>query len=365
MSIKFVCSCGKHLRARDEMAARRSMCPRCGAPVGVPSRGPTHRGAPAVGPLSPQERVRLAQQRPRPGDAYPEEAVQTAAAVAGVTDTAPPLPGAPAAAAAADEVVVRGARRRPVKAGWEHCVLYAFRAWSLMLALAAALTFLTGATALTLAQRDDLRADPWRAGLLGWIGLVLTGAALAYLFGFLDCSLAAAAAGEVRRVRWPGNDLGLAFRSLCRWLFAFVTGPVVGAVAGFLYWLHCGELTWLDGVILAELGVLTLGCWVLAVTAAARRDRTLDANPVRVAQLAYLLGPRTLVVLAAAAVILAHGWLIACAVEVLHRNPAGGALELVLSWGSALFLATVLFRLLGVWCNRLQIVTPAAPRPGA
>ena len=25
MSIKFVCSCGKHLRARDEMAARHSI----------------------------------------------------------------------------------------------------------------------------------------------------------------------------------------------------------------------------------------------------------------------------------------------------------------------------------------------------
>ncbi|HEY7307870.1 MAG TPA: hypothetical protein VH643_00785 [Gemmataceae bacterium] len=44
MSIKFICSCGKHLRARDEMAARRSMCPRCGAPVGIPSLQPTHGG---------------------------------------------------------------------------------------------------------------------------------------------------------------------------------------------------------------------------------------------------------------------------------------------------------------------------------
>ena len=58
MSIKFVCSCGKHLRARDEMAARRSMCPRCGAPVGVPSLRPTHAGTQAA-PLTPQERRRL------------------------------------------------------------------------------------------------------------------------------------------------------------------------------------------------------------------------------------------------------------------------------------------------------------------
>jgi len=58
MSIKFVCSCGKRLRARDEMAARRSMCPRCGAPVGFPSLRPTHSGTVAA-PLTPQERRRL------------------------------------------------------------------------------------------------------------------------------------------------------------------------------------------------------------------------------------------------------------------------------------------------------------------
>src|SRR5262249_51532561 len=40
MSIRFVCRCGKHLRARNEMAARRSVCPRCGSPVGIPAQGP-------------------------------------------------------------------------------------------------------------------------------------------------------------------------------------------------------------------------------------------------------------------------------------------------------------------------------------
>ncbi|HTU21712.1 MAG TPA: hypothetical protein VMG10_26985, partial [Gemmataceae bacterium] len=66
MSIKFVCSCGKHLRARDEMAARRSMCPRCGAPVGVPSLQPTHAGTMAA-PLTPQERRRLNRHKPVEG----------------------------------------------------------------------------------------------------------------------------------------------------------------------------------------------------------------------------------------------------------------------------------------------------------
>src|ERR1700687_6396589 len=62
MTIKFICTCGKHLRARDEMAARRSVCPRCGSPVGIPSRQPTHSGAVAP-PLTPLERMRQARKR--------------------------------------------------------------------------------------------------------------------------------------------------------------------------------------------------------------------------------------------------------------------------------------------------------------
>jgi hypothetical protein len=57
MSITFTCTCGKRMRVRDEMAARRFMCPACGCPVGIPSGKPTQRGTP-VGPLSPAERRR-------------------------------------------------------------------------------------------------------------------------------------------------------------------------------------------------------------------------------------------------------------------------------------------------------------------
>src|SRR5438128_2222312 len=56
MPIKFVCRCGKRLRAQSQMAGRRSACPRCGAPVGVPSLEPTVRGA-TLGPMSPAERL--------------------------------------------------------------------------------------------------------------------------------------------------------------------------------------------------------------------------------------------------------------------------------------------------------------------
>ena len=105
MSIKFVCSCGKHLRARDEMAERRSMCPRCGAPVGVPSLRPTHAGTTAA-PLTPQERRRLRSDKP------------SADAASGVAFSAP--------RACVSRSAARGAGRRKSAANWNGMAINAW-----------------------------------------------------------------------------------------------------------------------------------------------------------------------------------------------------------------------------------------------
>src|SRR6516162_11429084 len=91
MAIKFFCKCGKKLKARDEMAGRRSICPRCGSPVGIPGLKPTHAGA-TLGPMSIKDRLRVWQTRlpsealPRsllpeePADALAPDAQQSASA---------------------------------------------------------------------------------------------------------------------------------------------------------------------------------------------------------------------------------------------------------------------------------------------
>src|SRR5436305_1350417 len=94
MAIKFICTCGKHLRARDEMAARRSVCPRCGSPVGIPSRQPTQPGT-TPGPLTPRERLRARRVVPS------AEAVLEEVALATPAPSAPPAPTPPGAAPAA------------------------------------------------------------------------------------------------------------------------------------------------------------------------------------------------------------------------------------------------------------------------
>src|SRR5882724_9928790 len=82
MAIKFFCKCGKKLKARDEMAGRRSMCPRCGSPVGIPGLKPTHAGA-ILGPMSLKDRLRFWQTRlpseALPKSLLPEEPIDTSA----------------------------------------------------------------------------------------------------------------------------------------------------------------------------------------------------------------------------------------------------------------------------------------------
>src|SRR5262245_27279124 len=71
MTIKFVCGCGKHLRARDSMALQRAICPECGSMVGMPSLKPAHPAPPP--PMTPQERLQHARAHPRPPEVAPPE----------------------------------------------------------------------------------------------------------------------------------------------------------------------------------------------------------------------------------------------------------------------------------------------------
>src|SRR5207249_3758213 len=108
-----------------------------------------------------------------------------------------------------------------------------------------------------------------------------------------------------------------------------------------------------DWLILAEMGVLAVGYWLLAVLAVHQRDRLRDANPVRVAALVESLGGRVVAAVGAAAVLtLAHGLLVFVALGELHHHPATGVLLLLGGWASGLFCATGWFRLLGAWCRR-------------
>jgi hypothetical protein len=373
MSIKFVCSCGKHLRARDEMAARRSVCPRCGQPVGIPSKEPTHRGATA-GPMTPGERW-LSRRRPVAAPADDDDTIPIAPApLAPAAPAVPPVPRTelvelgpdgekrrvrpPLDLGSVKPVVPRRQRvlrRRAWKLerSWDECLLFPFRALPIIAGLAVFLGVLTALAGRVLPEVMANRPEGvgfWMIFALYMLGPVVL---LAYTCGFLDCVLASAAAGEAGVVSWPGRDLLLALKSCLWWLLAFLAGPVLPAAVAPLYWLYVGEMTKLDWVILYELGFFAVGYWLLAILAVSRSDRVSDLAPLRVLKLAERLGYRAWVAAFAASLIgVGHVGLVLLTLPLLHVNAAAGLL-LVFIWGGTLFLATFLFRLLGVWCHRV------------
>jgi hypothetical protein len=239
----------------------------------------------------------------------------------------------------------------PLETRWYECLWYPFRALPLALALAAAMTLLTVSLALIvprLLREVVLDGASIAVGCVCMLGPLLIPA---YVCGFLDCVLAAALAGEARNVRWPGRDLGLIVRSFLAWLFAFLSAPAPLAAIGYYYWLYCGDLQPVDWIILAELGVVGSGYWLLAVLAVARGERLRDANPWRVAELAERLGWRSLVAaLLAGLLFLSHGLLGLWTTSVLHVNLGLGLLLAAGCWLSWIYWATFVFRAVGIWC---------------
>jgi hypothetical protein len=369
MSIKFVCSCGKHLRARDEMAARRSVCPRCGAPVGIPSKQPTHRGAQA-GPMTPAERW-LSRRRPV---APPPDDDTIPIAPAPLAPPIPPVPRTEVVDLGTEEFPKRRPRPpldldsvRPVvprkrrelrrrwalEQNWDQCLVFPFRAMPIIAGLAVFLGVLTALAGRVLPE--VLANHPEGGAFWAIFALYMLGplVLLAYTCGFLDCVLASAAAGEAGVVSWPGRDMLLALKSCLWWLLAFLAGPVLPAAIVPLYWLYVGEMTTLDWIILAELGVLATGYWLLAILSVSRSDRLSDLIPLRVMLLAERLGYRAWVAAFGASLLgVGHVLLVLMTLPLLHANAMAGVL-LVFIWGGTLFLATFLFRLLGVWCHRV------------
>jgi hypothetical protein len=362
MSITFVCSCGKRLRARDEMASRRSMCPRCGAPVGIPSLQPTHPGGQA-GPLSPQE---IARRRARIDPEGARDAIRELGPASvrvrrrrgNLNNSDGPdwrpldAPLVCPAQEAGKPAAVTPRRKRHhwrLETRWYECLLYPCRAWTLVVGLSLAQTALTAAAATLLPDFFEARATPggWVPVLIFVLPLLLLG----YTAGFLDGVLTSAIAGRFSEVRWPGFDIRPAAFGALRWLVCFLAGPVLPAVVAGWFWLSCGDPRFLDRLILAELGLLAVGSWLLALAASGETSRLRDANPECVGALVLRLGACTAVpLLVAPVVFFACARLAVAALERLHRDTLEGWLMLLGAWLAGMFLAAFLFRLLGWWC---------------
>jgi hypothetical protein len=160
--------------------------------------------------------------------------------------------------------------------------------------------------------------------------------------------LASALVGEVGQIRWPGESLKMAMRSLATWLICFLAGPIIPASMGLAFWLNGGDPILIDWLILVELMLVMFGYWMLAVVAVSRSDRLLDANPIAVAELVARLGTTAMAAVVAIALLSAAQLAgLYVALDQVHGDPAIGWSMLFGCWVSVLITGTYLMRFLG------------------
>jgi hypothetical protein len=309
--------------------------------------------------MTPAER--LAHGRtPTAGGLFQEETPASAAAAAiakrlyqqrGVQLDVGPKASPPSAPAQPKKPRPRSAQF--AETAWYQYLLYPLRAGLIVGGLAAVFTVLSGGAILLLPNLFELRAQPGMLVVHVWLLIVAAFPVVGYVCAFLGCTLTAAAAGQFQYIHWPRRDLGLVSRSAGTWLVCFLAGPVLPAVVGVLFWLQCGEPTILDRLILTELGTVALSYWLFALLAVYQSGRVRDANPLHVADMVHELGYGALtVVVAGSALLVGHALVAFAALGDLQQNPEQAWLWLAGSWGSGLYCATALFRLLGIWSYR-------------
>jgi hypothetical protein len=272
--IRFICACGKHLRARDDMARRRSACPACGRPVGVPTLAQME-GPPALAPLSrldppasPSTSRLTSARTDRSADLPRLERVLD------VTEVQPRVPKKPASPR-------RGSDLEPVKALFS---LLPFRAVGPSLALALLLTLVAALSVQTLAG-----AGPGE-GSSALVVLLLPLAVLCYIGAYWYSALVAALGEETQEIPWPGSNLAIIARGVLRCLVSFLAGPALLLGAAFWYWLHGGDFTALDWLLFFELLVVAVVYWLFAFVAVTANNRLSGVAPLQVLELVRTLG---------------------------------------------------------------------------
>lgn len=308
MRITFTCLCGKRLKARESSAGKRTQCPQCGEPVGIPASS-----APAAPPSSRKEAANAAvagsrEVLPIPVSILPPAANETANSGEPVGPTpkpyfmidddspAPPPqvakkrrdnkgrpqtrglplgihPGSVAEAASQSlaESPEHGVTlRTPPKwyrlisrnGGYRGPALLHELGYSLgnfprvaTLSFLLALTLSAGAAELPQAMQQSGYAP---AFLVGSVVAFLVIAA--HVISFFNQSIQIA-------IRNHGGSISLdpvlTAKASFAWIIAVLAGPVLPAVGTFLYWLRIGLAEPVDWVILAELIWLTF-FWLTA-----------------------------------------------------------------------------------------------------
>ena len=328
--IRFTCKCGRSLKAPDTLAGKESRCPACGLGVVVPRLLLTSIGA---------------------QDDSTEYALSETA-----TEWAPSV-----------LQVVAPVRRTVFKR-------HRFEAWCDPLLGVKFVFRLSGILAVLTAIGAALYPSVINGGI-SWVnGLSLSvvwGAAMGLLIGygcnFLDSVLANAVGGGADGdIHVPDFDPSPAMTSFVRWALGFVSGPAILIYFAFQYWIHCGDMTFIDSVILMELTVPALSYWMIGLLVLTRQPERLMASPRQIGKAIRRLGLRTAVAgIGVTAVAFVHFGVGAFAIMLLHEAWLAGLVLLWICWFSVWHSGAFALRTVGLWHHRTRNMTRASPASGA
>jgi hypothetical protein len=360
MTIRFACQCGKRLRASDRMQGRRTQCPACYASVLIPSR--RFRGRPEDRP--PRNKRNATEQDPAPvpvggasfifadaGGTSLIGAEQRPAVSTFIPSRAVSTGLDPATTAIALRHPPRWTRliSRRVEPRWYHSLIYPVAHVPVFFHLAMMLTVLTAFALLGWLSIDHDRRQSWPYGMLG-VSLFLLLLVLGRTLNYFNAVLGLAAEGKVK------HDAAIDFAPLqallgCgQWLACFLAGPALLFGIALGYWMYCGDLTVIDWLILAELGVAAVGWWLIAILLINVVDATLYVPlPRHVLRTALGMGWKSLeLTLLASAVFLAHFLAAVHGIGHLHDQPFTSFLLLCVAATTGLYLTAFTFRRLGL-----------------
>jgi hypothetical protein len=171
---------------------------------------------------------------------------------------------------------------------------------------------------------------------------------IGYVLLFLGGILVSGAMGEEMHPSWPMWDVHAILEGLGRWLWSGLVGVIAGAFPVILYWKNCGDIDWIDIVILAELSAVGAGYALMALAMALLHETLLATNPVTVLRSIRQFGwayVRPSIAAATALGLVGLSFYLS-----LFRSPNLGvaAVSLWGAWVFALYAAMVVLRLFGM-----------------
>ena len=324
-----VCPCGMRLRLPGAVPGRVGKCPRCGTLIRVPGPIETREPAEPGGPAGSRGTFIKGRSRKRRG--------QVGSVSLSDGFVSPPV---------------------VAETQFRESVLYPL--WNVSgLAILAFMPagFWFGTVPLFALVPMYRSGSPF--SLLGMILLVPQLLLLIVVTGhtlqFLGQVFVSSALGEVALPRSPEWSLSAIGEGLGRWSWALLIGATVGGMPAMLYWINCGDVDWLDRIILVDLIIPGLAYAQIALLASLMYESPLAANPVTVIRAIRRVGWAYVApcVMSGSTVVVLVGLFLA----ILHvRDPAGQTVAYWAFWVLALYAAMVVLRRLGLFCYRHAIV---------